>query len=73
MKNYILWVVAATLACICSCSEIFPPKIDTEEHLDRVIAKLNEVDKNQYKIGIVNITEKDKLTRELGNIYESCR
>ncbi|GAB6012155.1 hypothetical protein [Viscerimonas tarda] len=48
-----------------SCSEIFPPQIDSPEALDKVISDLTEISKN-YNIISARLVEKEKLSGDFG-------
>ncbi|MCD7973913.1 MAG: hypothetical protein LUG18_14850 [Candidatus Azobacteroides sp.] len=72
IKNLLLGLFSV-LVLMSSCSQIFPPDIDSDEALDEVINALNEVDKDTYKIKYAKVTEKEKLSSEFGMLYISLQ
>jgi hypothetical protein len=51
-----------------SCSEFFPPDIQSPEAIDKVVGELKEISKN-YKIVEASIRESEKLSGHFGNLF----
>jgi cell fate (sporulation/competence/biofilm development) regulator YmcA (YheA/YmcA/DUF963 family) len=58
----------AIVLLISSCSEFFPPDIQSPEAIDKVVDELKEISKN-YKIVEASIRESEKLSGHFGNLF----